>query len=381
MTIGEREQRVEIERASTLELFLDLVFVFTVTQLTELVSHPHGLGDYGRAALILAMTWWMYDAYVWLTGNVVMDRPAKRLALFAGMGGFLLMALAIPGAFGPTEDAASDTGVVFGLGFLLVTVIHTLLFSTAPNSSAQAIWRIAPFNLGAAALVLGAGLVATDWRWPLWLAAVVTVASSTLFGRARGWSLSSSHFVERHALVIIVALGESVVAIGVGASGLKIDVALAVTALLGLALSATLWWVYFDQDDAIAERVMSSIEGDVRNQLGMLVAYVHMVMIAGVVLAAAGVKLVVAHPTAPADTATAWNLALGVLVYLLGEAAFRAGLGLGRSPLWLVASGFVLATVPLGLAVNGLTQLAAVVALMVVLIVAEPRRPAPDQPA
>lgn len=145
MTADERS--AEIERASTLELFLDLVFVFTVTQLTELVAHPHGAGDYVDAALILGLTWWMYDGYIWLTGNVRTDRAGPRLAVFAGMGGYLLMALSIPAAFGPTEEAAGDSGVVFGLAFLAVTVIHTLLFSTAPNTSARAIWSVAPFNL------------------------------------------------------------------------------------------------------------------------------------------------------------------------------------------------------------------------------------------
>lgn len=368
-----------IERASTLELFLDLVFVFTVTQLTELVSHPHGVRDYAQAALLLAMTFWMYDGYVWLTGNVRLDRSGPRLAIFAGMSGFLLMALAIPGAFGATA-AAGDSGIAFGLGFLLVTVVHFGLFVTAPNSSAQAIRRIAPFNFVGALLVLGAGLVAQEWRWVGWLAAVLVVTSSTFLGRDRGWNVSSAHFVERHGLVIIVALGESVVAIGVGAGGLDIDAGLAATAILALALSGTLWWVYFDRDDEHAARAMTAADVDRRGRLGMWVAYTHYAMIAGIVVAAAGIKLIVAHPTEPAGTAAAWNLAAGVGIYLLGETVFRYRLGIGTSAKRLVVAALALVTVPLGIEVSGVAQLTAVVAVMAILVASMRLTPDADRP-
>ena len=320
------------------------------------------------------MTWWMYDGWVWLTGNVRTDRTVVRLAIFTGMAGYLLMALAIPGAFGPTEDAPGDSGIVFGLGFLLVTVLHTALFSTAPNSSSSAIWRIAPFNLVGAALVLAAGFVDDDVRWVLWLAAVVTVTSSTLFGRVRGFAVSSSHFVERHGLVIIVALGESVVAIGVGAGGLDITVGLAATAVLALALSAALWWAYFDRDDRRAEEVIAGTDAERRGVVALAVAYTHVVMIAGIVLAAAGIKVILAHPTDPAETAGAWNLAAGVGVYLVGEAAFRRALGFGTSVERLAGAVVVLATVPIGLAASAVAQLAAVVAVTVGVLAVDARR-------
>ena len=122
----------EIERVGTLELFLDLVFVFTVTQLTDFVSGSHPGSDYGKAALVLLVTWWMYDGYVWLTGNVALSRTPPRLALFAGMAGFLLMAIAIPGAFGTTATAHGDSGIVFGVAFLAVTLVHVGLFGIVP---------------------------------------------------------------------------------------------------------------------------------------------------------------------------------------------------------------------------------------------------------
>jgi low temperature requirement protein LtrA len=357
------------ERASTLELFLDLVFVFTVTQLTGLVSHPAGLADYGRAVLILAVTWWMYDGYVWLTGNVSMRPAINRIGIFAGMAGFLLMALAIPNVFTDTNAA-----VVFGAAYLVVTIVHAVMFSTAATSSAQAIRRIAPFNIAGALLVLAAAFVADDWRWTLWLAGALVLISSSLFGRNRGWSVSASHFVERHGLVIIVALGESVVAIGAGASGLELDAGLASTAVLALGLSAAMWWIYFDRDDEEAGIVMSSATGDERSHLGLSIAYVHLAMIAGIIVAAAGVKSIVAHPADPVEAFAAWNLAAGVALYLAGEAAFRYGLGFAPAYKRLITAVLILFTVPVGLGVNGVAQLAIAFALLTVLIVSEQLR-------
>jgi low temperature requirement protein LtrA len=370
MTVVGTDQGREVERASTIELFLDLVFVFTVTQLTEQVAHPHDAGDYGQAALILMMTFWMYDGFVWLTGNVTLDRPARRIALFAGMAGFLLMAMAIPGAFGSTEGA-HDSGIVFGLAFIGVNLVHAGMFTTAPNQSAQAIWRIAPFNLTSAGLVLLAGFVDRDWRWLCWLAAVLVVSSTTLFRRHEGWSISAAHFVERHGLVIIVALGESIVAIGVGASGLEIDLALAAAAVLALALSAALWWVYFDRDDATAEQVMRDRSGDSRGHLGMWLAYTHLVMVAGIVVMAAGVKVILAHPTDAVESSTAWNLAAGIAVYLAGEATFRYGIGLGIGVRRLVTAALLVLSVPVGTESTGMLQLTVALGLVVALLVVE----------
>jgi low temperature requirement protein LtrA len=192
-----------------------------------------------------------------------------------------------------------------------------------------------------------------------------------LFGRSRGFAVSASHFVERHGLVIIVALGESIVAIGASASGLRMDAELVVTALLGLALSATMWWIYFDRDDQVAESTLTAEEGDRRSRMGLWLAYTHLVMIAGIVVLSAGVKLVVADPGGRAATGDAWNLAAGLAIYLIGEAWFALGLGERRTWRTVLAAALVLASVPLGTRVSGVTQLGATVAVMVLLIVSE----------
>ncbi|GBF05627.1 hypothetical protein DAERI_050136 [Deinococcus aerius] len=172
-----------ITRVSTLELFLDLVFVFTVTQLTSLIAGARNGADYLGAALVFMTIWWIYSGYVWLTSNVGTERTKHRLLMFAGMAGFLVMALAIPTVFGAG-------GVAYGVGLLVVTLVHAGLFTRARTGSARAILGIAPFNLVSAGLVLLAGFVNLPWDWPLWVAAVGVVISSSFFGRERGFTLS-----------------------------------------------------------------------------------------------------------------------------------------------------------------------------------------------
>jgi low temperature requirement protein LtrA len=370
-TTSQQQEFSEVERASTLELFLDLVFVLTVTQLSHYVSHPDGLGTYGQALLMLTITWWMYDGYVWLTGNISMEPTLNRLAIFAAMGGYLWMAIAIPGAFGANAESASDTGLVFGLGFLLVIIIHIALFSRAPTSSAQAIWRLAPFNLGGALLVVAGGFVDPDWRWVPWVLAVLLMISSPPFLGLGAWTVSSAHYIERHGLVILIALGESVVAIGAGASGLEIDRSLVVTVLLALALSATMWWIYFDRDDQRAGEVMGASTGEGRPWLALWVAYAHLVMIGGIVVAAAGIENIVAHPHGAADTAGAWNLAAGLSIYVLGETWFRSLVTPGIPIKRIAVALLGLASVPVGLNVSGHAQLFVALGLMLVVILAD----------
>jgi low temperature requirement protein LtrA len=342
-----------------------------VLQLTELISSPQQAGDYADAALILAITWWMYDGYVWLTGNTPLERARLRLVLFAGMGGFFVMAISIPGAFGATDSAPSDTGVVFGVAYLAVTLVHIGLFAMAPNRSARAIWGISPFNVGGALLVIVSGVISADWRWVGMLAAIVLMTSSTLFRREQSFSLSASHFVERHGLVIIVALGESVVDIGLGTSGVEVDARLIAAALLGLALSASMWWVYFDRDQELAESAMHARTGSRRSRMGLWWAYTHLVMIAGIVVMSAGSRLVVADSGARVGVGDAWNLALGVSIYLVGEGAFKMVCGLGGVRRTYVAAAAMVLTVPIGTQVSGLAQMCAAVTVMVTLVWAQ----------
>ena len=352
---------------STLELFLDLVFVFTVTQITSLVVHPHGAADYLRAALVLLIVWWMYSGYIWLTSNVGTGSTVYRLLMFGGMGGFLLMALSIPHAFGAA-------GAAFALGYLMVTLIHAGLFKHAPNSSAQAIRGIFGYNLAAALLLLLAAWFPHQ-ALACWGLAVGVLLLSGVFRRESGFQLRPAHFAERHGLILIIALGESVVAIGVGAGDSVITWRLALGALLGLALSAALWWSYFSGDDERAAEALEHAPAQARPQLALRgFGFGHVLMIAGIIGLAAGVKLVVGHLGGAPSALTAWSLAGGVSLYLLGDVLFRWVVGIGRAGTRLAFAGLVLLSAPLGLLGGGLVQLAGLVALLVGLLWLEGRR-------
>ena len=369
------------ERVTTLELFFDLVFVFTITQLTALLSEDASLAGLLRVLLLLAVIWWMYGGYAWLTNAVAPDRAARRLLLLAGMGGFLVLALSIPRAFG-------DGGVAFGLAYLVVVGVHVALFSrTYSVGAAQAILRTARFNLISALLVLGAGVLATRSGpapavYALWLAAVAVEGVTPFLGGLRGYEIAPAHFVERHGLVVLVALGESVVAIGIGAAGYPVDVTLAALAVLGLLLSAGLWWMYFGGDDARAEHALAAAPAARRPRMAIeAFGYWHLPILLGIIATAAGMETAIAHPYEPLGPAMALALAGGVALFLAGDVLFRRSLEISGSRWRAAAAVLILATIPLGVSAPAVAQLIAVVALLGAGVVAEARAaPAPARP-
>jgi low temperature requirement protein LtrA len=238
-------------RVSTIELFFDLVFVFTLTQLTALLDHDLSVETMARVMLIFIVLFWMYGGYVWLTNQVPPDRPARRLLIILGMGAFFVCALAIPEAF-------DGTGVAFGLGYLLVMLVHAGLWVQLYGAGVTV--RFGAFNVLSALLVLTAGFLDGPAVYGLWSGAIVLqFVTPRIAGRAAPrFPLRSAHFVERHGLLLIVALGESVVAIGIGLTGTSLDAGLFGAALLGLGLAAALWWAYFMGDEEGAQRAMAA---------------------------------------------------------------------------------------------------------------------------
>jgi low temperature requirement protein LtrA len=247
-------------RVSTLELFFDLVFVFTLTQLTGLLAGDLTAETMARVVLIFNVLFWMYAAYAWLTNQVPPDRPARRLLLILGMAAFLVCALAVPTAF-------DGGGVAFGLGYLLVVLVHGAPYASA--YSAVVLWFAAP-NLVAALSLIIAGLLDGPAAYALWAVPIVNqLVTPRMSERAAATRLrlSPAHFVERHGLLLLVALGESVVAIGIGLGEVGLDLGLLAAAVLGLALAAGLWWTYFAGDEQGAERALSSASTDRRWRL------------------------------------------------------------------------------------------------------------------
>jgi low temperature requirement protein LtrA len=363
-------------RVTTLELFFDLVFVFTITQLTAILladPNPRGLLS---AILMLGVTWWMYGGYAWLTNAVPPNTTTRRLLLMAGMAGFLVMALAIPGTFDGND------GLAFGLGYLLVTAVHTALFTkTTAESAVRAILRLAPFNFVSAILVLLAGILGGTAEFVLWSAAFGLQVIAPYLSGQEGFVIQAAHFVERHGLVVIIAFGESIVAIGIGASQLRVDAALVFVAVLGLALTGCLWWLYFGgDDDEEAERALGNTPHERRPNVALVAyGYAHLALLFGIVLLSAGVKKAIGHAFEHLAPAAAWYLAGGVALFLLGDALFRAVLGIGRNGYRVAAALVALATVPLGQSGVAVAQLGALVVVLFVAIVAERLRARSDQ--
>jgi low temperature requirement protein LtrA len=346
-------------RVSTLELFFDLVFVFTITQLAESLNEHLTWSTLGNVLLILAVVWWMYSGYAWLTNAVAPNSTTRRTLLLIGMAGFLMMALAIPEAFG-------EYGWLFGVSYLVVNVVHTLLFRTAGPGARQALRVLGPLNILAALLVLAGGLVPEPWRHLLWLAAPAVQITSSYVHKIEMHTISAGHFAERHGLVVIIAIGESIIAIGTVFTGVHLGFAEILVAVLGLCVSYYLWWFYFAGDDARAEHVLAHTDNPRRRARLALQAwgYAHYPILLGIVIASVGIKKTVGQSLEPLHWAEALALSGGIAIYLLGHAAFLAQLRLRGVYHRLACAAVVLATIPLG-HLRAIFQLVAVVVVMV----------------
>jgi low temperature requirement protein LtrA len=346
-------------RVSTLELFFDLVFVFTITQLTAvLVHHPTGKA-LAQVVLMLTAIWWMYGAFAWLTNAVPPDRTALRLPLLGGMLAFFAISLVIPTAF-------TENGVVFACAYLVVIAVHTVLYMQSATWSVAGVWSFARMNLVAGALILVGAIIGGAAEYVFWsLAVTLFVVVPALVPEEAGW-LRPDHFVERHGLVVMVALGESVVAVGLGASGIDVSWEMLAVATLGLTLSAELWWVYFMGDDEQAKEALLEMTPTRWEFYATNVAYywAHLVMLLGIVCIAAGLERAIGHAFDALSFAQALELGGGTALYLAGHALFRAVLGLSFKPWRAVAFVLALATIPLGTEISALVQLAVLVAAL-----------------
>ena len=360
-------------RVSTLELFFDLVFVFTITQLTTVLVDEPTLKGLLQVVLMLGVIFWMYGGYAWLTNAVAPEGGGRRVVLLGGMAGYLVVALSIPEAF-------DGSGIAFGLAYLAVVAVHTALFTRAASLTPRdAILGLGRYNLATAALVLAGGIAGGTATYVLWALAFACEWVTPQFVRLADFAVAPAHFVERHGLVVIVAIGESVVAIGIGAAGLEVDLELVAVAVLGLLLSAMLWWTYFGTgDDTRAERALAAAPPPRRAELALTAfGYWHLPLLLGVVAAAAGIKKVTAHPGDHLHLAQSLQLAGGIALFMLGSALFRRTLKIGPQRFRVTAAALAVATIPLGLNVSAAAQLAALAALTALALAAERRLTVP----
>ena len=318
-----------------IELFFDLVFVFALTQVTALMAGETTGTNVIRGALVVGVLWWCWVGYAWL-GNVVRaDEGAVRLAMFGAMAALFVAALTIPEAFDDLPGGLSGP-VVFAFCYLAVRTAHLGLFwaiSRDDPGLRRQLVRFVPSVLIGTTLLLVASQFTGRVQTLLWAAALLGDYVGTMLAGASGWRLRSArHFAERHGLIIIVALGESIVAIGVGVAALPISWPIVVGSVLGLAISGALWWVYFDVVALVGERVLAAARGEHRSRLARdSYSYLHLPMVLGVVLLALGLKKVLnyvgderAHTLAdPLYGIPLVALYGGVALYLLGLVGFR----------------------------------------------------------
>jgi low temperature requirement protein LtrA len=311
----------QTERVTALELFFDLVFVLAITQCTALMASEPTWTGLAKGLAVLALLWWAWTAYAWLTSVLDPEEGAVRLVMFAAMAALLVVSLAVPDAFG-------DTALLFACAYGVVRVAHIGLFLLASrddpvlrNSVIAGIGGSTALSIG---LITAAALSDGALQGALWATAILLdLGGPFLFG-SEGWRLMPTHFVERHALIVIIALGESIVAIGVGASG-EVDAGVVAAAVVGIAVTAALWWLYFDVVALVAERrLVSASPGREQNELARdSYSYLHLPMVAGVVLLALGLKKTIADVGESLDVVIATALLGGTALYLLAHVAFR----------------------------------------------------------
>lgn len=348
----------ETLRVSPLELFFDLVFVFTITQLTASLAHHLDGGGLLRVVIMLAVIWWMYDAFIWLTNAMPPTTHSRRGLMLAGMAGFLIISLAIPHAF-------DGSGIVFGLAYLFVIAVHTGTFAAA-GVELRAVARMGAMNGFNATLVVIGGYLQGGAQLALW---AISLALQLITPRIAGlaeFTIRCGHFVERHGLVMIVAFGESVIAIGAGVGDAQLTAGRVGAALLMLCVCLGLWWAYFGHgDDEQGERAMAALPSRQRNFAAVRIYNLgHYALLLGVLLFAAGVKSAVGHAGDHLGAAQAWALAGGIALFLTANTAIRRAIGLGPLLPRLCAAALLAATVPLGTRLTALTQVGGAVLVL-----------------
>jgi low temperature requirement protein LtrA len=358
----------EDERVTPLELFFDLVFVLALTQCTTLIVHTPTWGGMLKGLLALGMLWWSWVGYAWLTSVVDPEEGAVRLVIFVAMAAFLVAAICVPRAFG--SDA-----LLFACAYAVVRAAHIVLFMLASRDDAplrRSVLGLAASTAVAAGLLFVAAAASGDARVAIWgVALILDAVGPFLFGQD-GWKLEPGHFVERHGAIVIIALGESVVALGVGAQE-AIGVGVVSAAVLGIFVAATLWWAYFDVTAIVARRRLAkAAAGRERNGLARdSYSYLHFPMIAGIALLAVGLRIVLEHVDSSLALVPAVALLGGTALYLLAHVAFRLRNVRTLSTRRLLCAALLLALIALRGSVSALAMLGILTGVLSTLIAYE----------
>lgn len=379
----------ERSSVSPLELFFDLVFVFALTGVTELMAGDDGSArNLVRGLLAMAVLWWCWIGYAWL-GNVIRaDEGFARVSLFVAMGAMFVVAITIPEAFDDLPGGLSGP-VVFAVGYFFVRLMHLVTFWLVSADDPQLrrqLLRFVPSMATGTTLLLVASQLTGGAQTAMWVAALVGDYLGTLFG-GEGWRLNSpSHFAERHGLIVIIALGESIVSIGVGVTRLPVSWPIIVGSMLGLAVSGLLWWAYFDTTTLAAERALAAATGERQIRLARGgYSFLHLPLVIGVVLLSVGLKKVLNYAgdgshhslTEPLHGTPLVALFAGPAVYLLGLAAFKAYVTATMGPvnvLRVATATVLLLLIPLAGLLPALAALGLLAAVLLSLVTYETLR-------
>jgi low temperature requirement protein LtrA len=373
----------EEARVTPIELFFDLVFVFSLTQVTALMSADltgHGVL---RGMLVLAVLWWSWTGYAWLANVVQAEEGLGRVAMFGAMAAMFVLALTVPEAFDDLPGGLPGP-VVLALAYLAVRVLHLLMFVLASDDDPglrRQVWRFSPSAFGGTAVLLVASQLDGTAQTLAWVAALIVDYVGTILGGASGWRVrSASHFAERHGLILIVALGESIVAIGVGVAHVPISWPIVAASILGLTVAGSLWWSYFDVVAIVAERALRRAEGEERARLARdAYSYLHLPMVAGIVLAALGIEQVLESVaeeslhglTEPLPLLPLGALYWGVALFLVALSAFKYRTWHSISVRRLMVAVLVIALGPIAAELPALVALAVLAAVVVALVASE----------
>jgi low temperature requirement protein LtrA len=358
------------QRVTPLELFFDLVFVFAITQVTGFVSAQPSWTRLVEGLVVLAVLWFAWSGFAWLGNNARADEGLVRVILLSAMAAMLIASLAVPHAFG-------RDGLIFGIAYFAVRVLHIGCYAAVAQAREdrvllRAVGRLGSTMLPAAALLVLAGVLDGTPRAVCWAAALIVDYGGLVARGVEGWRIEPGHFAERHSAVIIIALGESIVALGVGAARVRLDAGVIVGALLGTATAAALWWAYFDMVSIVAERRLRRAEPRAQ----VLIArdsytYLHLPMITGIIVFAIGARRTLVHIGAHLHPVVAVALCGGLALYLIALSAFkRRNIG-SFNRQRLVVAGILAALIPVASRVPALAALGMVAAAMCGLIAFE----------
>ncbi len=359
----------ETETVTPLELFFDLVFVLAITQCTALMAADPTWKGLAKGVLVLGMLWWAWVGYAWLTSVVDPEEGGVRLAIFVAMAALLVAALCVPRAFG-------DTGLEFACAYTVVRVAHLALFGVASRDDPSLRRAVLTGLVGstgvAAALLVAASFTSGLLQGALWALALALDMSGPLFFGTDGWKLVPGHFAERHGLILLIAIGESIVAIGVGAEH-AVDAGVIGAAVLGTAVAAALWWLYFDVVAIVAaRRLAQAAVGREQNAMARdSYSFLHLPMVVGIVLVALGMKKTLAHVEDPLKLVPAFALLGGAALYLLAHVAFRYRHIHTLNTRRLGCAVVLLALVPAAVELPAIAALGILVAVLVTLIAVE----------